>query len=209
MPHFAVSRRTPLGHAYAETGTPDPFAGESHRHVIARDPSGSEIMLYDLTACGRFGIKGRGAGAWFASQGIALLPEINTIAPIEELDLARLGTEDFLVLSRPGSSSSALAELKASWEQDASGPKGFNAWREEVWAWFHVCGNHLSAFMAMTCPVDLHSDRFPLFSVAQTRVTQMDSIVIRTDRTGTLGFDLFFDIASSEFALRSLEELGA
>ncbi|MGX1741181.1 hypothetical protein ACWIEX_06445 [Bosea sp. NPDC055353] len=209
MPHLAVSRRTPLGHVYADTGAPDPFAGESHRHVIARDPSGSEILLYDLTACGRFGIKGRGAGAWLASQGIALPAKVNAIASIGELDLARLGLEDFLVLSRPGAPSEALARLRAAWEQDASGPKGFNAWREEVWAWFHICGHHLSAFMAKTCPVDLHPDRFSLLSVAQTRVAQMDSIVIRTDRTGTPGFDLFFDIASSEFALRSFEELGA
>jgi len=212
MPHPAVSRRTPLGPIYADIGTPDPFteAGRSSRYVIARDAAGSEILLYDLTACGRLGIKGRGAGAWLASQGAGLPTQVNAMVPISgDLDLARLGSEDFLVLSRPGSSSGALADLRASWEQDASGPKGFNAWREEVWAWFHLCGDQLSAFMAKTCPVDLHPDRFPLFSVAQTRVAQMDSIVIRTDRTGTLGFDLFFDIASSEFALRSFEELGA
>lgn len=212
MPQLAGSRRTPLGHDYADAPIPNPFTeeGRGRGHPVARDPSGSEILLYDLTACGRFGIKGRGAGGWLQSRGIALPAQVNRMVPIAgDLDLARLGTEDFLILSRPGSSSAALAEMKASWEQDHARAKGFNAWREEVWAWFHLCGNTVSGFMAKTCPVDLHRDRFSPLGVAQTRVAQMDCIVIRTDRAGKHGFDLFFDVASSEFALRSFEELGA
>lgn len=212
MPHLAGSRRTPLGHIYADVSTSNPFAeeGRDRRHSIVRDPSGSEILLYDLTACGRFGIKGRGAGAWLQSRDMELPAQVNRMTPVSgDLDLVRLGSEDFLVLSRPGAPSGALGDLRAQWDQDSVAPKGFNAWREEVWAWFHLCGDPVSGFMAKTCPVDLHRDRFSLFDVAQTRVAQMDCIVIRTDRTGKHGFDLFFDVASSEFALRSFEELGA
>jgi glycine cleavage system aminomethyltransferase T len=207
MPHPAANRRTPLGHAYAEASAPNPFGeeGRDRRYPVAD----GDILLHDLTACGRFGIKGRGAGAWLESRGITL-PQVNRMAPIaDELDLARLGAEDFVILSRPAAPSPALAGLRAQWEQDAGGPKGFNAWREEIWAWFHLSGDRLSGFMSKTCPVDLDRDRFALLEIAQTRVAQMDCIVIRTDRTGQHGFDLFFDAASSEFALRSLEELGA
>jgi glycine cleavage system aminomethyltransferase T len=125
------------------------------------------------------------------------------------LDLVRLGSEDFVLLSRPDAPSAALADLRARWEADLAGPKGFDAWRDEVWAWFHLCGDGVSDFMARTCPVDLHRDRHAPSQVAQTRVAQMDCIVVRTDRTGRHGFDLFFDMASSEFALLSLQELGA
>jgi len=211
MPHLAGSRRTPLGHVYADLSAANPFAeeGRDRSHPIARDPSGSEMLLYDLTAYDRFGIKGRGAGAWLRSRGIEL-PTVNRMTPAAgDLDLVRLGMEDFVVLSRPDAPSTALANLKEQWDEDLGGPKGFNTWREEVWAWFHLCGDAVSGFMAKTCPVDLHRDRFPLQSAAQTRVAQMDCIVIRTDRTGKHGLDLFFDVASSEFALRSFEELGA
>lgn len=209
---LAQGRRTPLGHVYADASAPNPFAeeGRDRRHLVARDPSGGEILLYDLTAYDRFGIKGRGASAWLRSRGIELPAQVNRTVPVAgDLDLARLGTEDFLILSRPGAGSGSLAELRARWDQDVDQPKGFNAWRDEVWAWFHLCGDSASGFMAKTCPVDLHRERFPLLSVAQTRVAQMDCIVIRSDRTGKHGFDLFFDVASSEFALRSFEELGA
>jgi sarcosine oxidase subunit gamma len=205
------SRRTPLGHGYADESLPDPFAESRDgkgRHPIARSAAGEEIVLFDLTAYDRFGIKGRGASDWLGSNGMEPPERINTMALIaRDLDLVRLGAEDFLILSRPGARSMSLADLKARWEEDAGRPKGFNAWREEVWAWFHVCGDGVPDLLARTCPVDLHAGRFPVSSVAQTRVAQMDCVVVRSDRARVHGFDLFFDVASSEYVLRSFENL--
>lgn len=209
----AQSRRTPLGHAYGDVSALNPRTekGRSNgKYELSRDAAGNEIELYDLTASDRFGLKGRGAGDWLGSHGVELPTRINTmVSALDGLDLVRLGAEDFLVLSRPDAPSTSLADLRARWEKDVAGPKGFNAWRDEVWAWFHLCGDNVSEFMAKTCPVDLHRDRFPTFSVAQTRVAQMDCVVVRSDRARKYGLDLFFDIASSAYALRSLEELGS
>src|SRR5262249_50838837 len=122
--------------------------------------------------------------------------------------IARLGNEDFLVLPRSVADAQALAALKQDWVTETRRPKGFDAWRDEVWAWFHVGGERVSALLAKTCPVDLAGDRFRVLSVAQTRVAHTDCIVVRSDRFGAPGFDLFFDIASSAFVLASLRELG-
>lgn len=211
MPPLARGRRTPLGHVYADGALPDPFAGNGDgksRHTISRGLAGKEIVLFDLTAYDRFGIKGRGARDWLGSKGLEPPTLVNTMAPTSrDLGLVRLGAEDFLVLSRPDVQSGSLAALRAEWEADERRPKGFDAWRDEVWAWFHLCGDGVSQLLAKTCPVDLHRDRFQVSCVAQTRVAQMDCVIVRTDRAQEHGFDLFFDVASSEFMLRSIKEL--
>ena len=208
----ATGRRTPLGHAYGEASPPNPFEerdGGRIKHLIGQDAAGGEVALFDLTAYERFGIKGRGASAWLAASGLKLPERVNTmVGSARGFDIVRLGADDIVMLSRPGAPAGELAALKTAWQEDAHKPKGFDAWRDEVWAWFHICGEPVSRLMAMTCPVDLHPDRFALAAVAQTRVAQMDCIVVRSDRNHVHGFDLFFDIASSEFALRSLKELG-
>jgi sarcosine oxidase subunit gamma len=204
------NRRTPLGLAYAGATNPrlidwTATAGDGV-HQIA---GSSRIRLFDLTPYARFGLKGRGTCDWLRSVGCAPPDQINTLKqqPDSVIEIFRFGMEDVLVLPRPGASVAAFDALKSDWEKEARRPKGSNAWREEVWAWFHLCGDGLCDFMAKTCGVDLHPDRFAIRQIAQTRVTHLDCIVARTDRAATHGLDLFFDIASSEFVLRSLQEL--
>ncbi|MBR1175206.1 hypothetical protein JQ617_14650 [Bradyrhizobium sp. KB893862 SZCCT0404] len=212
MALLATSRRTPLGDAYAEIsdGEPPSSHGVSHNTMILFERKGGRpIELMDLTRYGRFGVKGRGASDWLRSKGIALPERINTLAPIAArgLDIVRLGAEDYLFLPQSLEQSSSLGALRADWEAGGPARKGFNAWREEVWAWFHVGGADVAELLAKTCPVDLNADRLPVRSVVQSRVAQMDCILVRTDRTGRHGFDLFFDVASASFMMRSLREL--
>lgn len=206
-------RHTPLGHTFANAAPPDPFAGSGKgtiRHPIRQNAAGNDIVLFDLTAYQRFGIKGRGAGAWLVSNGLVLPEVVNTMAPTPRgFDLLRIGTEDFVALSRPGAASASLTALQAAWQGDDREPKGFDTYRDEVWSWFHICGVGVSDLLAQTCPVDLDKDRFALSQVAQTRVAQMDCVLVRTDRTGQHGFDIFFDAASTEFMLKSLEVIGS
>ncbi len=203
-------RRTPLGLAYAPDGDNDVDWSLAHGegvHSIARD---AHIRLLDLTRRDRFGLKGRGASAWFTAQGVELPARVNTavLAPARGADVMRLGQEDIVFLSRPGEKPGAPSALRALWQADASGAKGFDSWRDEVWAWFHVYGDGVAELLAMTCPVDLRPDRFALGAIAQTRVAQLDCVVLRSDRAGAPGFDLFFDVASSAFVLESLVALG-
>lgn len=202
-------RRTLLGLAYAGAVAVDWSATRGEGvHAITADGA---IRLFDLTRCERFGLKGRGAAAWLHGQGLDVPARINTAVASagRALDVMRLGQEDIVVLSRPGAVSGSPSEVRAAWEADSTARKGFDGWREEVWAWFHLCGAEAAELMAMTCPVDLRPHVFAQGNVAQTRVAQMDCVVLRSDRSGALGYDLFFDVASSAFALASFKELGA
>lgn len=214
MAVIATGRRTPLGDLYAEhpDGVPSSIDGTLVRTTIVPEGDGEgSIHLLDLTRYARFGIKGKGASDWLRSKAIALPEPVNMLAPLasRRLDLVRLGAEDYLVLPQSVEQSASLAALRSEWESDGRERKGFNAWREEVWAWFHIHGANVADFLAKTCPVDLSADRLPLWRVVQTRVAQMDCILVRTDRTNDHGFDLFFDVASANYMMSSLKELGA
>ncbi|WP_027555772.1 hypothetical protein [Bradyrhizobium sp. Cp5.3] len=214
MAVLAAGRRTPLGDVYAEhsDGIPSSIDATLVRTTVVPERKGEgPIEVLDLTRYARFGIKGRGASDWLRSKAIPLPEPVNSLAPVasRKLDLVRLGAEDYLFLPQSVGQSASLAALRSEWESDGRERKGFNAWREEVWAWFHVHGANVAEFLAKTCPVDLNADRLPLRSVVQTRVAQMDCILVRTDRTNDHGFDLFFDVASADFMMSSLKELGA
>lgn len=212
MPSLTKGRRTPLGLTYEDVSPSNSIGGrsddESRKYLISSDPAADEIVLLDLTAKARFGLKGRGSGDWLKSRGLQLPEQVNTMVSTKDaLDVVRLGAEDFLVLVRPGAQPNSLLVLRKDWEADTGSPKGFNAWRDEVWAWFHISGRRVPAFLAKTCPVDLDVAHFQKWSVAQTRAAQTDCIIVRSDRIEAPGFDLFFDIASSDFMLESLKEL--
>jgi len=215
MAAVTISRRTPLGHDYASASVDRPefwsAPGLSHAHDLAGTAAEPTVRLFDLTTCDRFGLKGAGSRAWLAGQGLAIPAAINTwcATPGHDLDVLRLGGEDLVVLSRPGTPSGSPSALRTLWKAEGGMRKGYDAWRDESWAWFHLCGSGLTTLMAMTCPVDLQPHGFGLHAIVQTRVAQMDCIVVRSDRTGLPGFDLFFDVASSAFMLASLKELGS
>lgn len=213
MAPLAAGRRTPLGDLYAEISELDPLPidGASNATRVATDSKGRKpIHILDLTRYARFGVKGRGTSDWLISKKIELPERINTLAPIASrgLDIVRIGAEDYLFVPKCVGQSASLAALRTEWKSDGRQRKGFNAWREEVWAWFHIYGPGVADLLAKTCPVDLNADRLPVGSVVQTRVAQMDCILVRTDRTNTHGFDLFFDVASADFMMQSLRELG-
>jgi sarcosine oxidase, subunit gamma len=124
------------------------------------------IMLTDLTASPRFGLKGGGSAAWLTEHGVAL-PAINRIGNHRGMRVLRLGNEDILLLAEDAGE--ALAELRSAWEGD-SGPKGYSSWREEGWAWMRLSGPALAEAMSQLCALDLRADRFGADDIAQTRV---------------------------------------
>ncbi|MFO1147461.1 MAG: hypothetical protein U1E62_03715 [Alsobacter sp.] len=154
-------------------------------------PVGS-VELVDLTATPRFGLKGPGSAAWLAVQGL-VLPDVNRVADLPRARLLRLGGEDFLVA---GEGCEALAGL---WHA-AEGPKGYWSWREEGWAWMRLAGPLAGEAMARLCAVDLRDGKAAADAVVQTRVAQLDAVVVRDGRA----FDLFFDIASTAFLVRAV-----
>jgi sarcosine oxidase, subunit gamma len=167
----------PLSPDGAASGVPLPHTG---------------IALADFTARPRFGVKGPGTSAWLASQ-VGPLPAINHVVSQGGLRIHRLGGEDVLVT---GTGCDALA---AAW-RSAGGPRGYWSWREEGWAWLRLDGAGAGDVMARLCAVDLRPGRFPPDGLAQTRMAQVDTIIVPDGS----GFDLFFDIASTAFVVRSI-----
>lgn len=169
--------------------SPDGSAAESTL------PSG-RLTLIDLTARPRFGIKGPGSAGWLEARGLAL-PPINRIAVQGNLRLMRLGTEDFVAVD--SATGGAVAKLTDAWKV-ADGPRGYWSWREEGWSWMRLAGPLTEPVMARLCALDLRTDRFASDAIAQTWVAHVEAVLVR----GEGGFDIFFDIASTAYFIRTV-----
>lgn len=150
------------------------------------------VELVDLTAEPRFGIKGPGSSAWLKGCGITL-PPVNRIGRQGGLRVLRLGSEDFLVID------GELDTLTARWN-NATGPRGYWSWREEGWAWMRLSGPAVDGVMARLCALDLRAGRLHEDEIAQTRVAQLEAVLVRAGE----GFDVFFDIAATAFFVRTV-----
>ena len=60
--------------------------------------------------------------------------------------------------------------------------------------------------LAKLCAVDFRTHRFPDFSIAQTSVARLNSIVLRADAGGEPTYHLLADSASSAYMLACLED---
>ncbi|OBQ87821.1 hypothetical protein [Mesorhizobium sp. WSM3873] len=156
-------------------------------------PNG-QLIVTDLTARSRFGVKGPGSSAWLEAQGLAL-PPINRIARQGGVRLLRLGGEDFLAID--DIAGGAVAKLVAAWQAE-KGPRGYWSWREEGWSWMRLSGRPAEAVMARLCALDLRPGRFADDAIAQTRVANLEAVLVRSEG----GFDVFFDIASTALFIK-------
>ena len=154
------------------------------------------VVLDDLTAHPRFGLKGGGSAAWLTAHGIAL-PALNRIAAYRGMRILRLGNEDILLLAE--GADEALAELKIAWASD-SRPKGYSSWREEGWAWMRVSGSQAPRAMERLCALDLRADKFSAEDIAQTRVGHIEAVMVRSQA----GFDVLFDVTASAYFARTV-----
>lgn len=155
-----------------------------------------KLVLSDLTASPRFGLKGGGSAAWLAAQGITL-PAVNRIGEHRGMRVLRLGNEDILLLAE--SEAEPLAQVKAAW-QAAAAPKGYSSWREEGWAWMRLSGPRLAEAMSSLCALDLRPRKFGADDIAQTRVGHIEAVTFRSPA----GFDILFDITASAYFARAV-----
>ncbi|MDG4888050.1 hypothetical protein EOA60_01940 [Mesorhizobium sp. M1A.F.Ca.IN.020.06.1.1] len=160
-------------------------------------PNG-QLIVTDLAARSRFGIKGPGSSAWLEAQGLSL-PPVNRIAIQGGVRLLRLGSEDFLAIDDIGAGGAA-AKLIADWQVEKD-PRGYWSWREEGWSWMRLSGQSAEAVMARLCALDLRPARFADDEIAQTRVAHLEAVLVRS----VGGFDIFFDIASTAFFIRTVD----
>lgn len=156
--------------------------------------SSDVITLVDFSSTPRFGLKGKGTVAFLKSLGMEV-PEVN--CAYTDPIVMRLGREEAVVLSDP-QVGEPLSELRNAWNV-AEAPKGFDAWRDETWAWMHLSGPLVFDIMSKICPVDMRDGVFQSGQIAQTRVGYVEAITLRTDRFKIAGFDMFFDVSATAF----------
>jgi sarcosine oxidase, subunit gamma len=147
------------------------------------------VTLTDLTGRPRFGLKGSGSSTWLQAQGVSI-PAVNRIVMFRNMRVLRLGYEDFVLLAER--SGEELADLLAAWHTEA-GPRGYESWRDEGWAWMRLSGPQVATAMAQLCAIDLRPERFADNEIAQTRVGGIEAVLFRSGA----GFDLLFDITMS------------
>lgn len=204
---FVASRLIAAGAVFEEVADAAVAARFGEGEAAERAALG-RCGLVDLSPLGRFGIKGRGAPDWLASQKITIPDAPNKATRQKGGEVAaRLSGTEFMVLSDLGGGP-RCAELYASWNRDrAKDPetqRGYTVPRGDSHCWFRVTGARTAEMFAKICAVDLRPHVFADLEIAQTSVARVSAVVIRDDLPGQgegagLAYHLLADGASGEY----------
>lgn len=187
------------------------------RHAVAHRlqemtdlPGAGDNIVLDCTTTERLGLRGPGTIDWLSTEGLAVSETVNaTITLPCRTTVVRLGQQEVLLTAVPGGHGKRLRELRSAWQKSALPVKGYDAYRDEGWAWFIISGPAAPALLRRISMADLRPDSLLAGQVAQTRALHLDVVIARLDRFGTMSYDIFFDIASAAFALDVLAETAA
>lgn len=170
-------------------------------------PGARDNVVLNCTLTERFGLRGPGTVEWLAAEGLAVPRDINTALTLPcGTTVLRLGQNEALLAAPPGGSGKRLRELRQAWLESALPSRGYDAYREEGWAWFVVSGPAAPALMRRISMADLRPESLAPGHVAQTRALHLDVVIARHDHFGAVSYDIFLDIASAAFALDVLTE---
>lgn len=167
--------------------------------MLAAWPTDGRDRMIDLSARPRFGLRGPGTADWLGGQGCPLPGTIHHTAEADCMTVVRLGAEEVVILADPVTGSPRLAQLRQDWHA-TTGPKGFDAYREESWCWLGLTGPGVPDALSLLTATDTRPDVFGPAAVIQTRAMHMDAVLIRHERGGQPGLDMLFDVASSDYA---------
>jgi len=172
----------------------------------------SQLTISDVSVLPRLGFKGRGTLPAMQAKGIVLENKPNRAfsQPDGVICMVLAASEVFLLGTAP-ENAQKLAALEANWRiEDGEGT--YPLLRRHSHAWFSIRGAQAPDMLAKLCAVDFATHRFPNFSIAQTSVARLNSIVLRADTGGEPTYHLLADSASSAYMLACLldsaEEFG-
>jgi hypothetical protein len=170
-------------------------------------PGAGENIVLDCSRIGRMGLRGPGTLDWLAAEGLAVPERVNSALTLPcGTNILRIGTQEVVLVAALGSDGTRLRDLRASWQASSLPAKGYDAWREEGWAWFVISGEAAPLFMTRISMADLRPQGMEAGQVAQTRALHQDAVIARLDHFGAVSYDIFLDVASSEFALEVLTD---
>ena len=161
--------------------------------------------LIDLSLIPRCGVRGPGAAAWLAQQGLPHPSQANR-SESNELGqyVLRLGLTEHWVLANPLQPKDYAFEI--------SGPRCHPTYCEDSRAWFAITGDHRAQVMAKLCGVDLRREAFEPGAVVQTSLARVNVVVAHQLVNGHEVFSIFSDSASAEYLwtalLDAIDEFG-
>lgn len=198
---FVYRKLTQLGAQFAELN--GAATAQTFGNTAAEIEQARQLALCDLSPLPRTGFKGPGAADWLASQGVAVPPAVNRATQQADGALvARIGTNDLMVLGDLSGQSMLPARLVEAWRKEPvppDAPRGFPVPRQDGFCWLAITGKHADALLAKLCGVDLRPHKFQVGEIAQTSVARLSAVVIRNDLNATLAYYLFADSASAEY----------
>ncbi|ODT84085.1 MAG: hypothetical protein ABS76_00835 [Pelagibacterium sp. SCN 64-44] len=170
-------------------------------------PEAGDNVILDCIRSGRFGLRGAGTLDWLAAQDLPLPEDVNTALTLADgTTLLRLGQQEMMMTDPIGAGEGRAHALRQAWRDSTLPAKGYDAYRDEGWAWFVISGPFAPQMMARISMTDLRPKSLGVGGIAQTRALHQDAVVTRSDRFGAVSYDIFFDIASAAFALEVLSE---
>ena len=160
---------------------------------LRTDIAPGAAWLCDHTHLARVGFKGRGAAAWLAAQGVALPDTPNRwLCDTSGATIARLGTEDFLIVDEAEKTSGLPQHLAARWHATSTAGS-FLVPRQHGLAAIALGGANAPQLLAHLCAVDLRPQAFASDAIAQTQLALSSVVVMRSTSTAAVSYRLFVD----------------
>lgn len=136
----------------------------------------SHLGIADVSCLTRFGVKGAGASAWLAAQGIAVPAVPNTWNSLEGGIVARLGTTEFLI--QDSLHSSVASQLTAACDQLPA--KVYPVLRQD--AAIVLCGSAINELLLQTCSLNFRALSLSERPVVMTSMVGVTVTIIPGDR---------------------------
>ena len=160
----------------------------------------SAVGICDVSLLAKLGVKGTGAAAWLAEQGIKVPEEVYASAPLEAGGLVvRLGADEFLI--EAGSLDQSLSALRERMPGDA--PDLAPVVRED--AALLLVGPRAIELLLQTCGYEFsksHDQR-----LVYTRIAGVSCGVLPQQILGNRGYRIWFDPSYALYLWDALVEI--
>ena len=161
------------------------------------------LALCDLSYLQRTGFKGSGICKWLENQNIQIPKNVNTTLSNDNGCLvARLGSNDILILDSLNNATNIPNKLAQQWHQAYSQnnkPCGFIMPRQESHACFSIAGKYAPEMFAKLCAIDLRAEKFENKMITQTFLARLGVIIIRYDLNALTNYLVLVESASAEY----------
>jgi len=153
--------------------------------LASRETRAGPLEIVDACARARTGFKGAGVLAWLSGLEFPLPESVNLARHTAGLVIARLGKEEFLVVSREKAADRTVRRLEARFADARAGLPAtcLVVPRESASACLAMTGAGVPELLARVTSIDVSNEAFPDGAVRQTLVAGVAATLIRDGDT--------------------------